>query len=126
MPDFLFLTDRLHVKAQSKKSRDEKEKANVQRGREKGKVGVVRDGGKRLVKEERRSDGVWGRGVKEESVSDWRETLERTGDHRRRWRGRMRGKRERENHPHIIKSSERLALKFCSQHFLSLDFQLYC
>lgn len=78
------------------------------------------------MKEERRSDGVWGRGVKEESVSDWRETLERTGDHRRRWRGRMRGKRERENHPHIIKSSERLALKFCSQHFLSLHFQLYC
>lgn len=42
---------------------------------------------------------------------DWRETLE--------WRSA-------ENHPRIIQHIKRLALKFCSQHFHSLDLRLYC
>lgn len=42
---------------------------------------------------------------------DWRETLE--------WRSA-------ENHPRIIQHIKRLALKFCSQQFHSLDLRLYC
>lgn len=61
---------------------------------------------------ERRHDGVWRSGVKENRVwKAWRETLE--------WRSA-------ENHPRIIQHIKRLALKFWSQHFYSLDLQLYC
>lgn len=75
---------------------------------------MVRDGGKRVVKRERRSDRMWGRGVKENRVVC-------------RLEGNIRkNQRRRENRPRIIKRSKRLALKFCLQHFHSLDLRLYC
>lgn len=73
---------------------------------------MVRDGGKRVVRRERerRSDRMWGRGVKENRVC--------------RLEGNIRkNQRRRADRPRIIK---RLALKFCLQHFHSLDLQLYC
>lgn len=77
-----------------------------------GKVRADIEGGKSSEERERRHDGVWRSGVKENRVwKDWRETLE--------WRSA-------ENHPRIIQHIKRLALKFWSQHFYSLDLQLYC
>lgn len=63
---------------------------------------------------ERRSDRMWGRGVKENRVVC-------------RLEGNIRkNQRRRENRPRIIKRSKHLALKFCLQHFHSLDLRLYC
>lgn len=74
-----------------------------------GKVRADTEGGKSGAEREKKCWSVeeWCEGEQ----GDWRETLE--------WRSA-------ENHPRIIQHIKRLALKFWSQHFYSLDLQLYC